>query len=264
VPDDETLTFDHTLGAIGAVLDRCTAEGDRIGYFAAMYEAVTTTIRDRAHDGQFADAARMEHFGSLFARRYLEAVDAWRAGAPCAESWRAAFKASQTWRPIILQHLLLGINAHINLDLGVTVAAVGAGGSLEALRADFDAMNNVLGQLVDGCQGALDQVSPWLSLADRIGGPGDETLIRFSLIAARRQAWSVATQLSGLTGPELDHAIRGVDARTALVAGAIAHPGLAASVVLLAARGRERAQPAEVMRLLRAVRPEPVAPRPRS
>jgi hypothetical protein len=259
VPDDSSLTFEHTLGAIGTLLDRCTAEGDRIGYFAAMYEAVTTTIRARAGDGQFADAARMERFVSIFASRYLDAVDAWRAGTPCTESWRAAFRASQAWRPIILQHLLLGINAHINLDLGVTVAALGGGGSVEALRGDFDAMNDVLGQLVNGCQGALDQVSPWLSLADRIGGPGDETVIRFSLTAARRQAWSVATQLSGLTGPGLDRAIAGVDARTALVAGAIAHPGLAASTALLAIRARERAQPAEVMRRLRAVRPDPVA-----
>jgi uncharacterized protein DUF5995 len=259
VPDDQSLTFDHTLGALGTLLDRCTAGGDRLGYFAAMYEAVTNTIRDRTHDGQFADAARMEHFVSLFARRYLDAVEAWRAGAPCTESWRAAFRASQAWRPIILQHLLLGINAHINVDLGVTVAALGAGGSLEALRGDFDAVNDVLGQLVDGCQGALDQVSPWLSVADRIGGPGDETVIRFSLIAARRQAWSVATQLSGLRGQELDRATKGVDARTALVASAIAHPGLAASTVLLAVRARERAQPVEVMRLLRAVRPDPVA-----
>jgi len=259
VPDDPSLTFDHTLGALGAVLDRCTAEGDRLGYFAAMYEAVTNTVRDRAHEGQFADAARMEHFASLFARRYLDAVDAWRARAPCGDSWRAAFRASEAWRPIILQHLLLGINAHINVDLGVTVAALGTGGSIEPMRADFDAVNDVLGQLVNGCQGALDQVSPWLRFADRIGGSGDETLIRFRLIAARRQAWSVATQLSRLTGPELDRAIKGVDARTALVANAIAHPGLAASTVLLAVRARERAQPAEVMRLLRAVRPDPVA-----
>ena len=205
----------------------------------------------------------MERFVSLFAGRYLDAVEAWRVGSPCTESWRAAFRASQEWRSIILQHLLLGINAHINLDLGVTVAGLGVGGSIEAVRADFDAVNDVLGQLVDCCQGTLDQVSPWMGLADRVGGPGDETLIRFSLIAARRQAWSVATRLTELSGAERDQAIRGVDARTALVAGAIAHPGLPASAVLLAVRARERAKPAEVMKLLRAVRPDPVAQPPR-
>ena len=34
------------------------------------------------------------------------------------------------WRPIVLQHLLLGINAHINLDLGVTASEFGEHGSL--------------------------------------------------------------------------------------------------------------------------------------
>jgi Family of unknown function (DUF5995) len=262
VPDDDPLTFDRTLGAIDVVLERCAADGDRIGYFAAMYVAVTTTIRERADSGRFEDAARMERFVSHFARRYLDAVEAWRVGAPCTDSWRAAFQASQQWRPIILQHLLLGMNAHINLDLGVTVAELGAGGSIEAMRADFDAMNDVLGQLVNCCQGALDEVSPWLGLADRIGGPGDESVIRFSLIAARRQAWSVATRLSTLTGADFDRAVRDVDRSTALVAGAIAHPGLPASAVLLAVRARERAQPAQVMRLLGAARPDPVAPSP--
>ena len=59
------------------------------------------------------------------------------------------------------------MNAHINLDLGVTASELGDGGAIDAVRADFDAVNDVLGELVDGCQGALGQVSPWLGLADR-------------------------------------------------------------------------------------------------
>ena len=112
-----------------------------------------------------------------------------------------AFEAAGRWRPIVLQHLLLGMNAHINLDLGVTASELADGGSIDAVRADFDAVNDVLGELVDGCQGALGQVSPWLGLADRVGGSGDETLIRFSLVAARRQAWSVAERLARSTVP---------------------------------------------------------------
>jgi hypothetical protein len=113
----------------------------------------------------------------------------------------------------------------------------------------------VLAELVDGCQAALGTVSPWLGLVDRIGGPGDEALIRFSLVAARRQAWSVAMRLSTLSGAERDRAIGEVDAATARVARAVEHPGLTASAVLLAVRARERAAPAEVMQLLAAVRP---------
>jgi hypothetical protein len=149
------------------------------------------------------------------------------------------------------------MNAHINLDLGVAASAIGDDGGLDAVRADFDAINDVLGELVGGCQQALGRVSPWLDSADRVGGGGDETLIRFSLVAARRQAWSVATKLSPLSQARREAEIRAVDATTTRVANAVEHPGVPASTVLLAVRLRERAEPVEVMRLLAAARPDP-------
>ena len=248
-------TFDGTVQALQDVVDRCAASGDRGGYFDAMYLAVTATVRERAAGGAFADGPRMQRFVAGFARRYLDALTAWRDGRPCPAVWRAAFEATGRWRPIILQHLLLGMNAHINLDLGVTASELGGGGSIEAVRADFDAINDVLAELVDGCQGALGQVSPWLGLADHVGGSGDEVLIRFSLVAARRQAWTVAERLAPLRGPERERAIAAVDASAARVARAVEHPGVPASAVLLLVRLRERTAPGDVMRLLAAVRP---------
>jgi hypothetical protein len=250
------VTYDATISALGDIVDECAADGDRTGYFAAMYLAVTNTVRQRAGEGRFEDPASMELFVSGFAARYLDALAAWRTGGRCPRSWVVAFQAASRWRPIILQHLLLGINAHINLDLGVAACDVAAGRPLDAVRADFDAVNDVLGQLIDGCQGALDEVSPWLDLVDKIGGKGDETLIRFSLVAARRQAWAVAQRISPLTGAARDRAIASVDGQTALVAHAVEHPGIGASAVLFTVRARERAEPKEVMDLLRAVRPE--------
>ena len=247
--------LDDTIGALEAVVADCAARDDRVGYFAAMYVAVTRTVATRTADHGFADGPRMERFVAAFARRYLAAHAAWRSGRPCAESWRRAFEAAGRWRPVVLQHLLLGMNAHINLDLGVTASELGDGASIDAVRADFDAVNDVLAELVDGCQAALGQVSPWLGLADRIGGSGDETVIRFSLVAARRQAWSVAERLAPLTGAERDRAIAAVDAGAAQVARAVEHPGVAASAALLLVRLRERARPRDVMRLLAAVRP---------
>ncbi len=173
-----------------------------------------------------------------------------------AVSWRAAFETAARWRPVILQHLLLGMNAHINLDLGVTASELGVGGSIEAVRADFDAVNDVLGDLVDGCQGALDRVSPLLGLADRIGGSKDESMIRFSLVVARRQAWSVATRLAALPpGSVREAEIAAIDHATGGVAYVVAHPGVLPSALLAVVRLPERAAPGDVIRLLAAVRP---------
>ena len=148
-------TFDDTVAALEALVARCAADGDRVGYFAAMYVAVTSTVRQRAATGTFADGARMERFVAALRRSLPRRPRRVAGRRPCPESWRIAFDAAGRRRPIVLQHLLLGMNAHINLDLGVTASELGDGGSIDAVRADFDAVNDVLGELVDGCQGAL-------------------------------------------------------------------------------------------------------------
>jgi hypothetical protein len=252
-----TRTYESTASALERIVERCSADGDRAGFFAAMYLAVTRTVRQRSDDGAFEDPARMERFISSFAARYLDAHDAWRGGQPTTEAWKVAFDATTAWRPIILQHLLLGMNAHINLDLGVCASDLAEPGAIDAVRVDFDAVNDVLAELVDGCQNALGEVSPWLGLVDRIGRAHDEAVIRFSLLAARRQAWKVAVRLSSLSGAARDEAIAEVDAAAASVGRRVRHPGVAASALLLLVRLRERAEPGDVMRRLAAVVPAP-------
>ena len=247
--------FDATVEALTGVMDRCAAAEDRAGYFAAMYLAVTRLVRERIDTGGFEDGERMGRFVATFAARYLVAEEAWRSGEVTSDSWRIAFETTTQWRPVILQHLLLGMNAHINLDLGVTVAELGDVEALAALRADFDAINDVLATLVDGSQDALGQVSPWCKLIDRLSGPTDEAVINFSLVAARRHAWDVATQLAALSGSARAAAIIAADAEAARVARRIVAPGIWPSSVLLVVRLRERANPSEVMQLLAAVTP---------
>jgi hypothetical protein len=246
-------TFAATVDGLGEIIERCSRDDDPAGYFASMYLAVTRTVERRAGDGWFEEPARMERFVCTFAARYLDAHTAWRVGRPVSEAWREAFAATTEWRPIILQHLLLGMNAHINLDLGVSAAELAAPGAITALRADFDAVNDVLGELVDGCQNVLGEVSPWIGLADRIGGRGDEAIIRYSLVAARRHAWEVAVRLSSKSGDALEAAIARADRDAAAVGQRVRHPGFGASALLLAVRIRERTSPAEVMRRLAAV-----------
>ena len=98
-------------------------------------------------------------------------------------------------------------------------------------------------------------MSPLFALVDRIGGRKDEAMIRFSLVVARRQAWSAALRLAALSGAERDAEIAAIDHATAGVAYVVAHPGLLASALLLVVRVCERAAPATVIALLAAVQP---------
>ena len=248
--------FDATVGSMAAVVARAGERGDRVGEFAAMYAAVTRRVRTLSGEGAFEDGVRMAAFVDRFAARYLDAVAAAEEGLPVSRSWSVAFKAAASWRPCVLQHLLLGITAHIGLDLGIVAAEVASGPrglGLERLRPDFDAINDVLEALVPRVEGAVGELSPAIGLLDKAGGRADALAISRVLSVARALAWHTATELAPLTGSARAEAIDRIDREVAETARVIAHPGLILSSVLLPIRLSERHSVAGSIAVLGAI-----------
>lgn len=233
-------TIDEVVDRLDAVVNRARQDHCRTGYFAVLYRNVTVRVRDGIARNEFADGARMERLDVAFANRYLEALDRFRAGATTSECWEASFRAARSWRPIVLQHLLLGINAHINLDLGAAAAAISRGQTLEELRADFDAINLILGAMLDEVQDRLALIWPAMTLLDRLGHRTDEAIMNFAILRSREAAWSVATTLAALDDEEsAAEQIARFDRRAALLAHVIRCPGLTLSAASLLVRATE-------------------------
>ncbi len=94
------------------------------------------------------------------------------------------------------------MNAHINLDLGLTAAQISKGRDINLLKKDFDKVNDILERIVNDLQQRLSRVSPLFFLVDWIGQSRDEKLIDFSMRQARTQAWRLALLLHNEdTGP---------------------------------------------------------------
>jgi hypothetical protein len=234
-------TIDAAIAAMDHEVDRCIDCGDAGGYFTIVYRAVTERVRAGIVAGEFADGEQMERFDVLFARRYLDALDRWRSGThEVPQSWRVAFETARDGRCLVTQHLLLGINAHINLDLGVAAAAAAPPGEVGALRDDFETINDVLAELVDRMQGSLATVSPWTRYVDIAGLRFDEALVTFSLRRARADAWDFASALSA-AAPDQRLALEAQrDAEVAALGGRIARPGRPLRWLVGAAQRRER------------------------
>src|SRR5882762_1405787 len=115
-------TIDGVLQELIGIIDESQRTGDRGGYFAALYYKVTAKVKDGMARGELADGARMEQLDVLFGGRYLAALTAWKAGGEPSASWKMAFEASRRGSVLVLQQLLLGISAHINLDLGIAAS----------------------------------------------------------------------------------------------------------------------------------------------
>lgn len=133
-----------------------------------------------------------------FANRYLEAYDNYKADKPVTKSWQLAFDAANDTKAIVLQHLFLGMNAHINLDLGIVASEISPGDEIHNLKGDFNKINEVLGSLVDEVESELGRIWAFLKFIDRFAGRLDEAIAIFSIDIARKKAWKVATDLAAI------------------------------------------------------------------
>jgi hypothetical protein len=251
---------------IAEVVDRLTEitswarrTDSRLGFFAALYRTVTIEVQKGIDEGRFENPERMERLDVIFARRYLDAFEAYQAGRPVPRSWRIAFDAATRWRPIILQHLLLGMNAHINLDLGIAAATIAPHQELPSLRRDFDEINAILAGLIASVEAEISAVSPWIHLLSTVCGDADNALARFNVNVARRVAWAVATNHAGLEADAQQAHLERIDLAAALLGRAIVQPPLLTTATLLLIRARETSATARVIDMLADVHPLPYA-----
>jgi hypothetical protein len=245
-------SIDAVLAELDSIIDK--SEHGRIadGYFAALYRRVTAEVKARIERGAFDDCARMEQFDVIFARRYIDAWKCRERGEPVTGVWSVALDCSRDFWPVVMQHLLLGMNAHINLDLGIAAASVAPGSAIHSLKRDFDAINGILGDMVDEVQDRLAQIWPAMRWLDRTGGVVDEAVVNFSIRRAREHAWTVATALAGMPSAEEREAfICATDASMAALGRRVRHPGLRLSLILAFIRLRERGSVADKLAILR-------------
>ena len=175
---------------IDELRDLALEAGDAAGYFPALYVRVTGDIAAGIRDHRFEDGARMERFIDAFAGYYIRART---ARTPVPRCWQATWDVAADPNLVIVQHLLLGANAHVNHDLAQAVVEVASHhGGLEAVRDDFDAVNDILAGSFAGVIRDLDTVSRWSSEAATLGGG---RLFNFSMRVARSQAWGAAERL---------------------------------------------------------------------
>ncbi|HUJ42118.1 MAG TPA: DUF5995 family protein [Opitutaceae bacterium] len=246
-------TIDEVIERLTSIVDQSRARGSGDGYFAALYKEVTAAVRDRINQGGFADGPRMERLDVIFANRYLEAWTRREAGQPAGAAWGVAFGAERAFWPVVLQHLLLGMNAHINFDLGLAAAATAPGAAIAGLKPDFDRINELLAGLVGDVENRLARIWPPLRWLEGFAGGADEAVVNFSMRCARDYAWSLATAMAAETDAVVRAArVREADTWAAVIGQRILHPGFQAGMILKWVRLRERGSVAAKLAVLSA------------
>lgn len=243
-------SIDEVIRYMDEIIARSRREESRLGYFAALYRNITIEVKRGIASGRFQDGPRMERLDVNFANRYLTALDCYRRGELASRCWVTSFKAVTQWPPIVLQHLLMGMNAHINLDLGIAAAITCPGDQLPPLKHDFNEINNVLSAMIEGVQFQLGRISRWMVILEKVGGRSERVVMNWSIDRARDAAWRVAERLAPLSPEQIDAEIPRIDDDVDLLALLIRHPGSLISMGNFVVRVSEPRKVSEVIHIL--------------
>ncbi|MDB5035734.1 MAG: hypothetical protein JWQ98_2975 [Chlorobi bacterium] len=214
-------TIDEIIAELESIIRECIIANSRLGYFAALYNRVTLAIRDAVGEKQFDDNERMARLDVVFAGRYIDAYRQYKSGGTPTKSWLKAFRAAEGDGYIVLQHLFAGMNAHINLDLGIAAATVAPGAELAGLRADFDRINDILASLTPTVEGQLGNTSWEMNLLTSLAPGVERSMLGFGMTEARSVAWMLARELSALPQAAQQAHIALRDEEASLLADAI-------------------------------------------
>ncbi len=235
-----TQNIDDVIEILENIIKQTKINNSPLGYFAALYKKVTIKVKEGIVDNYFDDGPRMERLDVIFASRYIHAYEAYQKNKPVTESWEKAFNLSHKYWPIVLQHLLIGMNAHINLDLGIAAAEVMKGQDINKLKGDFDKINEILSSLVKEVENDLSEIWPTLKKILKWTGKVDDFLVDFSMGLARNGAWKFAVEVSGTSKDKVATVIESRDRSVAKIGNLIINPGWIVSGVFKIIRFGEK------------------------
>ena len=134
---------------------------------------------------------------------YFAAVEAYDAQKEPSSVWRMAFEAAREPHTHVLQNLFLGVNAHINYDLVLTLVDLLQDGwadmSAEQRRQryeDYCTVNDIIAATINSVQDrVIERYDPGLDVLDKLMGPLDEWLIARLITGWREEVWQHAGEL---------------------------------------------------------------------
>lgn len=177
------------------------AAGDHRAIFLECYTLMTANMLRAIDGGRFNDEVWAKELLLRFADYYFIALDAYGCtDKDCVTVWTYAHDCSCEKDLHVLQHLLLGINAHINYDLVLSLVdllepewAQLSEEEREKRYADHCLVNEVIAATIDTVQEeVVERHDPRMDIIDRLFGRLDERLLSALINRWRQGVWDNA------------------------------------------------------------------------
>ena len=212
VPDDSY--YEETPPIIARMRSVCQGwndAADQRAIFLSCYSMMTANMLAGIDRRDFDDPDWVDDMVQRFAGYYFDALTAYdRNPAAAPRVWQLAHDTCREADVWSIQKLLLGINAHINYDLVLTLDEMlgpewaDLSDDRRAARlCDYRQVNDIIASTVDAVQDeVLAQTMPIMRYIDLVMGPGDEFLLSRLLFRWRDRVWAYGVRLVEATDLE--------------------------------------------------------------
>lgn len=194
----------NVMDQMQSLIERWEAASDKRSIFLGCYRLMTQNMLAAIEQNEFLDSAWINVLLDHFAGYYFVALKEYERNPVSAPRvWRLAHDTALAQDRLIVQDLLLGINAHINYDLVLTLVDL-----LEsewdllneeqrsARYRDYCHVNDVIHSTIDAVQDQiLDPEMHLMEFIDKVFGSTDERMVYHLLSHWREAVWENAVRL---------------------------------------------------------------------
>ena len=226
----EYHTLDDVVHGLAAVESGFRQRGDRRSAFPTLYGIISAAVRERVAQRLFEDSDWVARYAVAFANLYRVALQRYDAGrlAEVPRAWQLCFDFAAGGNGLVLQDLLLAVNAHVNHDLAFALSSVSIGPDRASRHRDHTLVNQIFASALDTATERIAGLyAPGLRTIDEGAGQIDEMVGLFSIEVARENAWEGAVALANAQNDtERRLTSKLISARAAVMARLIRAPSL--------------------------------------
>ncbi len=229
---EKPLHRDPVVHEMDTFVCRWEEAGDHRATFLRCYMMMTVNTLTAIDSSEFRDPPWVDRLLHRFAEYYFEALDAYEdTAAVSPRAWQLAHDTARYQNVWALQNLLLGVNAHINYDLVLTLEELLREqwpSMSDAKRAqrheDYLHVNAIIARTIDAVQDdILSPDMPLMGVLDTLMGRMDEFLISRFIMRWRDNVWRQAVVLLETeSAEERDSMLRLLEEHVMTIAQAIA------------------------------------------
>jgi hypothetical protein len=193
------------------IIERWQAAADPRADFLGCYQMMTSNMLAAIDAGEFNDPQWVHRLLHNFAGYYFHALDAYEQDqVETPQVWRLTFDSARQPDALVLQNLLLGINAHINYDLIFTLEDMLSPEWQQLSRdqrlkryEDHCHVNEVIRRTIDSVQDTIiESKTPLMNIVDELLGQSDEWIVSQMISRWRDDVWDQAQRLLDCNNPE--------------------------------------------------------------